>query len=375
MECSKRFPKISRLYLITTRNCNLRCKYCYIKKENKNMPYSVAKDAVDFAAQNARRDGCRPGINYFGGEPLLRWDDLIVPITLYIRKVYGNEFSLSMTSNGVLLDREKLEFMKRFNISLLFSMDGNKVTQDINRLMCNGKSSFDILDKKIPMILEYYPNLRFRSTLDRSNINDLVNNHRYAVDKGFRRVYTAINVFADWDNEDKRRLKEQIRKLAYYYIELKRNGINTQIYPFQSMLDYIGEKDYTIDQEMNRLPGCGLGCGATASVGIDGSVYSCQEFVSDEKEESIFKIGNIYEGVSDNARQTLKESYLKIPKVCSDEMITCKSCPLEGKCTFGCVLNNYKLTGNLSTMPSIVCYYHRSLYDISKEIHKSWLSN
>ena len=129
MIVKRELPKIIGGFLNLTQRCNLKCKYCFVVQQPKEMTFQVAKDAADFFANNAKTTKQMPSINYFGGEPLLKWDDIIVPLTEYIRDKYGMNFRLGITTNGILLDEEKLEFMKKYGIGFLFSIDGNKKTQ------------------------------------------------------------------------------------------------------------------------------------------------------------------------------------------------------------------------------------------------------
>ena len=122
------FPKITSAFLNLTNACNLACRYCFVKQSPDYMSCRTAQDAADFLAANA--GDAPPSINYFGGEPLMCWDSVIVPLTGYIRARYGERFRLSMTSNCVLMTEDKLRFMKENKIGLLFSMDGDRATQD-----------------------------------------------------------------------------------------------------------------------------------------------------------------------------------------------------------------------------------------------------
>jgi len=370
--------KITRIFLIITRDCNLRCKYCYVKKEPANMPLDIAIDAVEFIARNALISGENPSINFFGGEPLLRWSDLIIPLALYIRKKFGNKFKISMTSNGLLLDREKLEFMKSYNIGLMFSMDGNKQTQDLNRPTKYGNSSFEILKEKIPLILEYYPNITFRSTTDHDNVSQFFDNHRFAVENGFKKVFNTVNVFVKWSETEKIELKKQIKKLGNYYLRLLLEGRSISFNPLKEMLiklKYIDEakqNKYYRDMGKNELGygRCGLGADNHASVGIDGTLYSCQEIVA-EKNQSIFRIGDIYNGENNEARLKLINKFDPKKVICSEGNNSCLRCKLNDVCDGGCLINNYFVTGDINIMPSILCFYNQALLEEAEKIRNT----
>ena len=146
-------PLVTSAFLNVTNACNACCVYCFANHSPEYLDYSVAQDAADFLIKNAEAQGDIPSINFFGGEPMLCWDSIIVPLTKYVREKCGDRFNLSMTSNCTLINRERAKFMKDNGIGLLFSMDGGQGTQNLNRPMRNGRSSFDILENKIPIIL------------------------------------------------------------------------------------------------------------------------------------------------------------------------------------------------------------------------------
>ena len=191
-------PLIDSVFMILTERCNLKCSYCFVHQNPREMTLDVALDTVDFLIKNSKITGNTPSINFFGGEPLLKWKEIIVPVVDYIRKEKKVPFNLSMTSNGVLLTREKLEYMKENQIGLLFSIDGDKETQDINRPFHGGVGSFDILKSKIPLVLEYYPEMTFRATIANNTVQHTFKNMMFAVEQGYTNMFFIPNVFANW---------------------------------------------------------------------------------------------------------------------------------------------------------------------------------
>ena len=149
------------------------------------MSYQTALDSTNFLIKNAEETKATPSIVFFGGEPLLEWDSIIVPLTKYIRSEYKKTFKLSITSNCILMTEDKLKFMKENSIDLLFSIDGDKETQDYNRPYHNYKGSFDTLEPKIVMIRKYFPNVTFRATIDKNTCMNTFHNMKFAVERGF----------------------------------------------------------------------------------------------------------------------------------------------------------------------------------------------
>lgn len=370
-------PNITSAFLVLTQGCNLKCKYCFVVQKPRSMTYEIAKDAADFLARNAKDRNEVPSINFFGGEPLIKWDDIIIPLTQYIRGEYGDKFELSMTTNGVLLDEEKLEFMKRNKIGFMVSIDGNKKTQDLNRPCSNGKSSFDIIGPKIPLFLKYNPNMTFRATVDHDNADEYLNNHKFAVENGYTNMFSIVNVFSKWSEEEKTELEKQIHMTADYYIELLYDGIDFTMNPFTSMFNKISRIREAESKNEFRNAGvgllgygrCGLGASKFASIGTDGKIYSCQEMSDNDDMGKPFIIGNIYNGTDNEKRMDIIRKFN--PKlVHSTDGMDCKKCPFNMICDGACTINNYFANGDLNVMPSILCFYYQTLYKEAQRVQE-----
>lgn len=364
-------PKIIGGFLNLTQRCNLKCKYCFVVQQPKDMSYQVAKDAVDFYANNAKLTGDKPSINYFGGEPLLRWKEIIVPLTKYIRETYGDNYGIGMTTNGILLDKEKLEFMEKYNVGFLFSIDGDKKTQDTNRPFHNGEGSFDLLVEKIPMFLEYNPNATFRATIDHNNVNELYHNFKFAEKIKYTNMFGVVNVFNDWTEEEKKILKEQIKLIVDYYISNLREGKETMNFnPLTEMFKEIKKvnkaeiKGEFRNQGIN-FPGfgrCGIGSTKFGSIGPSGDVFSCQELIENPKFGDKFTIGNIYTGIDEDKRWEIINQF-DPRKVIRSDGLSCDKCKLNRVCHGNCLINNYLATGSMNTMPEILCFWYQILFD------------
>lgn len=179
--------KLSKITLQVTQNCNLRCKYCvYSEETNKkqrshsqgDMSFETAKAAIDFLLARSI-DSKNINISFYGGEPLLAFD-LIKDVVAYSEKVFkGKKISYNMTSNGTLLDEEKIDFLIEHNFSLMISLDGSKEINDLNRVYPDGSGTFDSVMEKIHFIQEKYPDLSEKLSIsmvmDPSNDFDCIN--------------------------------------------------------------------------------------------------------------------------------------------------------------------------------------------------------
>lgn len=370
-------PKITGAFLGLTQKCNLKCKYCFVNQNPKEMKLQTAIDAVEYLARNAKERNEVPSINFFGGEPLLKWTEIIVPLTKYVREKYGDKFDLSMTTNGILLDEEKLEYMKENRIGFMVSIDGNKKTQDLNRPLHNGQSSFNILAPKIPIFLKYNPNMTFRATVDHDNASEYFDNHKFAIENGYNNIFTIVNVFTEWTIEEKEELKKQIRKTADYYLELMLDNKDVSFSPFESMFSKINRIEIAKKNNQYRTAGegllaygrCGLGASKFASIATDGTLYSCQEMNDNHELGKDFVIGSIYSG-EDNEKRMAIISRFNPKKVHSTDGMKCEECPFDMICDGACTINNYFKNRDLNIMPSILCYYYQCLYEEALRIRE-----
>jgi len=367
-------PLITSIFLNVTQKCNLKCKYCFIDQYAKEMSYDTAKRAVDFIIENSKIQGDIPSINFFGGEPMLKWDEIIVPLTKYIRKQCNNNFQLSMTTNGTLLNEERLQFIKDNNIGIMISIDGDKPTQDLNRPLHNGKSSFDLIINNIPKALKLNPNMTFRMTLDHDNCKQLLHNCKFAIEKGYNNIFFIVNVFTKWTNQEVNDLVIAINEVANWYIELIREGRDISISQFDYAFGNIKKinrfNETASFRNATDAPAygrCGLGSNRFASIGPDGEIYSCQEMVGNRENGDKFIIGNLFTEIYNDKRWEIINSF-DVKKVrCSDSK-RCKTCRLHNICDGYCSINNYFSCGDLTIVPEILCKFYNICLDTSINI-------
>lgn len=365
-------PKITYAMLVVTHACNLECKYCFVNQEPCNMTFETAKASAEFLIKNAEEANTIPGINFFGGEPMLMWDSIIVPLTNWIRNEYKKPFNISMTTNGTLLNDEKIQFMKNNRIGLLFSIDGDKTTQDYNRPYHNGNSSFDTLKDIIPKISSNFPFVTFRSTTIPQTCQYVFDNIMFARDNGFKKFYVVPNVFENWTEDQKATLKHELDKYVDYYIDEYRDGKTPiEISSLNDAFKDIKKINYAVSHDQHRTlrqcsscGKCGLGSTKSASIDPNGNIYGCQEMTSNEGEQSIFYIGDIYIGVNEERRTALMKAFDDIEAT----GVNCSSCRYDRICNGGCVANNYMINGSLSVNPPMYCWWQQTLLDAAIRI-------
>ena len=357
------FPPITSAMLVLTHACNLRCRYCFVHKEPETMTLNTAKDSVHFLVKNTK-GVVVPSINFFGGEPMLCWDSIIVPLVKFIREELKVPFKLSMTTNGTLLNPERIDFMKRYNVGILFSIDGDKATQDYNRPYADGNGSFDSLCDLIPIVAkEFCPT--FRMTTIPQTCSNLFHDIMFVERAGFLSFFVIPNVFEEWTDDAWKTLHGELHKYAKYFVECYRSGSEPlRFSSFEEALRQITQINTAIkcdacSERCNVIHKCGLGVNKYASIHPNGDLYACQEMTSNEGPNSIFFIGNIYSGVDEQRRVRLANMFDKT-KVVGDD---CSSCRLYRICNGGCAANNYMISGDINTPPQVYCKWRRLLLD------------
>lgn len=364
------YPKITSAFLNLTNACNLACRYCFVQQNPKHMTLQTAKDAADWLAENAAGTE-NPSITFFGGEPLLRFEQVIKPLTEYIRRRYGSRYSLSVTSNCTLMTEEKAAFLNENNVGLLLSMDGDRTTQDANRPLRGGGSSFDELVNKLPLILRYWPTVTFRSTVTAKTAKSLYDNMLFAEKQGFANYFVMPNCFEPWSKDAIQTLREQMALYRDHYISKIQSGDPPIFFSqLEKQFAKIVQRNNCIqmgERRNRRLCGscgkCGLGANRFAGININGDVTACQEMFSRETEE-LFTIGNIYTGIDDEKRKKLSDLWDSEPA----KGDRCETCPLDRVCDGGCVANNYLKSSDMHKVPDIFCEWNRILFDAAVEI-------
>ena len=357
-------PPITSIMLIVTENCNMACRYCFVHQKPINMSLEVAMNAVKWLVEQPNVSGRPYSVNFFGGEPTILWDEIIVPVTTWVREVYKKPFTLGMTTNGTLLTPDRLAYMDKNQIGLLFSIDGDKEIQDRNRPMRNGKSSFDILEPLIPEILRYYPNMTFRATMGRDGAKDMLAIHKFAVAKGYKHVFCTPNGHAIWTDDEINVLVNSMREVADYWIELFRSGVSVGFDPLGRAVSEVTQYNRCLESNIHRnrqsSSKCGVGGTSFASVDWKGNIYSCQEMVGNmDGKADEFHIGNIYTGVNDTKRLQMISEY-NIQNVQSSKPNRCEACVRNRICDGGCVVANLMATGNTHHMSEVMCVYYET---------------
>ena len=333
---------VKALCLHVAHTCNLNCAYCFASQgkysgERAVMSEEVGKRALDFLIENS---GTRHNleVDFFGGEPLMNFD-VVKNLVAYARereKETGKNFRFTLTTNGVLIDDDVIDFANREMSNVVLSLDGRKEIHDEFRVDYAGKGSFDKIVPKFQKLVEarggkdYY----MRGTFTHRN-PDFVNDIRTMLDLGFDELSMEPVVCAPDDpaalnEKDLEMVMQQYEELASLMLERRRQGKPFTFYHY--MIDLSGGPCI-----YKRVSGCGSGTEYMA-VTPWGDLYPCHQFVGDEK----FKLGDIYNGVTNT---TLQNEFKQCNVYAHPE---CNDCWAKLYCSGGCAANAYHATGKIT---------------------------
>ena len=340
---------VKALCLHVAHTCNLNCSYCFASQGKYQghralMTYEVGKQAFDFLIANS---GTRKNleVDFFGGEPLMNWDVVkrLVEYARSVEKEHGKNFRFTLTTNGVLVDDEVIEFCNREMSNVVLSLDGRKEINDHFRVDHEGRGSYDMIVPKFKKFVEarggkdYY----MRGTFTHNNV-DFTNDIFHMADLGFTELSMEPVVCPPDDpyaltEEDLPKLFEQYEILAKEMIRRKKAGCGFTFYHY--MLDLKnGPCIY------KRITGCGSGTEYMA-VTPWGDLYPCHQFVGD----SMFLLGNIWDGVQNKECQ---DSFRSCNAYAREE---CRDCWARMYCSGGCAANSYHATGDIHGVYSYGC--------------------
>ncbi|MCH5300812.1 MAG: thioether cross-link-forming SCIFF peptide maturase [Ruminococcus sp.] len=340
---------IKALCLHVAHTCNLNCEYCFASQgkyqgDRALMSFEVGKRAIDFLVENS---GSRKNleVDFFGGEPLMNWEVVkqIVSYARSIEKEKNKNFRFTLTTNGVLIDDEVIDFANKEMHNVVLSLDGRKEVHDNLRKNINGKGSYDTIVPKFQEFVNrrgdngYY----IRGTFTHNN-TDFTNDILHMADLGFTELSMEPVVCSPDDPyaltyDDLPILFEQYEILANEMLEREKQGKPITFYHY--MIDLTGGPCI-----YKRISGCGSGTEYMA-VTPWGELFPCHQFVGDPK----YSLGNIFDGVQNKEIQ----NEFKLCNVYARP--ECKDCWAKLYCSGGCAANAYHATGSVTGIYKYGC--------------------
>lgn len=353
IDFKQRKTVVKALCLHIAHDCNLACKYCFAEEGEYHgarslMSYEVGRKALDFLIANS---GNRVNleVDFFGGEPLMNFQ-VVKDLVAYGRsqeKEHNKKFRFTLTTNGMLLTDEVMEFANREMANVVLSVDGRKEVHDFMRPTRNGKGSYDLIIDKFKKMAELrnQTNYYVRGTFTHYNL-DFSKDVLHLADLGFKQISAEPVVAPDTQpyaikEEDLPKLFEEYDLLAREMVEREKAGKGFNFFHF--MIDLTGGPCL-----YKRLSGCGSGTEYLA-VSPCGDLYPCHQFVGMEE----FKLGNVDTSIE---KKDLVDEFKLCNVYAKDK---CKDCFARFYCSGGCAANAYNFHGNLLDAYDVGCELER----------------
>lgn len=344
---------IKALCLHVAHTCNLNCSYCFASQGKYQgnralMSFEVGKQALDFLVANS---GTRRNleVDFFGGEPLMNWDVVkqLVAYARSIEKEHNKNFRFTLTTNGMLIDDDVIDFANKEMHNVVLSLDGRKEVHDHLRVDYKGRGSYDVIVPKFQHFVEKRGNRGYymRGTYTHNNV-DFTNDIFHMTDLGFTELSMEPVVCSPDDpyaltKEDLPKIFEQYEILAKEMLKREKEGRPFTFYHYMIDLEH-GPCIY------KRVSGCGSGTEYMA-VTPWGELFPCHQFVGDPK----YSLGDVWNGVKNTE---IQDKFRKCNVFARRE---CDDCWARLYCSGGCAANSYHATGDITGIYEYGCELFR----------------
>jgi uncharacterized protein len=341
---ANRTPTDAHLTLCLTHDCNLRCTYCYGgRKQARAMSAEVARLAIERCLARVSQ---RMHLVFFGGEPLLRWQDLVAFTDLARQRAAETavEVRPTVTTNGTLLDDERVAWLAAERFLVAVSCDGVRAAHDRNRKDATGGSTYEAATAAIRRCLAAGLRLRVVMVLDPSNVELLPESVAALVGMGARELVVNVNWAADWSPESVRaQCQAAYGRVADLYLEAYR-----QRQPF-----WVSLLDGKIASHIKGgyLPGdrCDLGQ-RNLVVAASGRLYPCDRLVGEDRDD-VLAIGDVWTGPNEERIRRF------VSQVTSP--VECGECVLASRCRNRCACANLAMTGTIDVPSETLCFHEQ----------------
>ena len=366
-----REPVVKAMCLHIAHDCNLKCKYCFASQGDFGgaksiMSFEVGKKALEYLVDNS---GSRKNleVDFFGGEPLMNFEVVkqLVEYGNELAKEKGKNFRFTITTNGVLLDDEIIDYVNEHMHNVVLSLDGRKSINDDMRPTLNDKGSYDIIVPKFQKLIEKRKDKYYyvRGTFTRDNM-DFSKDVLHFKDLGFD-LTSVEPVVGDESNpyalreEDLPKILDEYEKLAVEYSKMR---VNNEPFRFFHFMVDLSQGPCVI----KRMTGCGAG-NEYLAITPEGDIYPCHQFVGQEE----FKMGNVMADkveLPKEMQETFKEAHI----YAKDE---CSKCWAKFYCSGGCHANAFNFNNDILKPYDLGCQMQRKRLECALMVEASVMMN
>lgn len=344
--------------LFVTRQCNLRCDYCYIGKDTSAMPLDVARRIVDFAYARTP-----PGENidfaFFGGEPLLEFDR-VRDITALIEEHARHDAArvqLTLVSNGTVFGDDIADYVQEHNVAFGISCDGPPAVHDQFRRYRSGKGSSARVEATIREALDAFSQLMVNAVYRPETFDALADTVDYFSGLGVRQIYLSPDYSAPWTKEQRERLVGTYRSVGQRYMDFYRAGDPRFISLIDSKIAVLLRGGYQSGER------CSMGRGELAFT-PDGGIYPCERLVGDGG--ATHRIGHIDGGIEPQ-RMLCHHA----PKVGEAPASPCADCGVKPYCMNWCGCSNYFASGYYDRASALLCASERAAIQCAADVYRT----
>ena len=346
----ERFRQSVAFVIVLSYDCNLRCKYCFASTGDfgtgrKIMPFETAKQAIDFVVE---RSGKRRNIevDFFGGEPLMAWDTVVktVEYARSIEKEHNKNFRFTITTNGMLLNQEKMDYINREMKNCVLSLDGRKEVNDDHRPTAGGNGSYDRIVPKYQQLVaergekEYY----VRGTYTKKHPDFAADVMHLATELGFRNV--SVEPATGKVGDPFAITEEELDAVKAEYDKLAKELVDKPEINFFHFFVDLKQGPCVI----KRMRGCGAGSEYVA-ITPEGDIYPCHQFVGNDD----FKMGNVHDGSFDTQ---ISDTFAGLNIYTKP---ACQKCWAKFYCSGGCAAGGYNVNNDLKKPAFVACELER----------------
>jgi uncharacterized protein len=305
------------LAAILSERCNLNCTYCHIdKKSEKRLELDSIYNNYLALREEFPDEDIR--IDLHGGEPLIQWDLIqdVVNLTISDPKV-----KYSMTTNGLLLSKDKRDWLESRRCGITLSYDG--LWQDSNRQQFSGAGTNQYYLRKADL----FEGLKIHTMITRGNYNLLENHHYITNVMGSKPELTLVRDIGTWDAESVEKLKAGIDELFQWYINNPEEDIPSLIHFYLMHVIVYKAKGYEMDT-----------CGASVDYwAVDqNQKVPCTRFTNEP------------------------ETIAKIPEF--TKMLPCHTCEVKNYCRKGCLYEQIHNDGPIEELCEIYKYIYKNIF-------------
>ncbi len=333
-------PNINSMEIFLADGCNLNCSYCFEGlKPKRFIPQKLAESAIDRLIEWSKDDP-KISVFLFGGEPFLNWRGFksIVSYAKNRAEACGKEIFLSTTTNGTLLNEERVRFLKTHKISLMLSIDGPPYIHDRYRRTVMGAPSSHLVERGLRLVQDYYgAEFTVRMTVMPDAAPWLFESVLFLWDKGVRQIVVRPAFGVRWTGRAWRAYWEKAHELAQYFETLFSKGETKAAVPFPEY-----------PSEVHGFKGCMAGT-TNVAVTAQGRVLPCSWFTSSTELKQNYTLGHVLEGKLNEFRR--KELLL----LNRQRGLPCSKCAFAQYCSGGCMAENFRTTGSLVEPDPIGC--------------------